>query len=115
VARAEVLAWFDGQSSCACLHMDIGVRGEERRRDVNDLMNRRGNLQMGKNLTGDDLVYENPPMLRVILKLDDVKVTVVGFQQMCLRAAPHFANEFEGVYRHAVCRERKSVAEENIT
>ena len=82
---------------------------------MNDLMNGGCDLQMRQNLACHDLVDKNPPVLRVILKFDDVKVTVVGFQQMRLRAAPHLANEPKGVYGHTVCRERKSVAEENIT
>ena len=41
-------------------------------------------------------------MLRVILKLDDVELAIVGFQQMRLGAAPHLSDETAGVYRHAL-------------
>ena len=110
-----MLARLDGGLARARLEVNFGVGRKKSRRQLNDLMNRRRDLQMCADLARHHLIYENPPMLRVILKLDDVKVTVVGFQQMCLCAAPHFANEPEGVYGHAVCRKRKSVAEENIT
>ncbi len=61
------------------------------------------------------LVNQSPAVLRVILEFDDVEISIVGFQQMRLRAASHFANEPTGVYGHGVWRKRKSVAEENIT
>ena len=47
-------------------------------------------------------------MLRVILKLDDVKIAVVGFQQMRLRAAPHLPDEPARVYRHTIRRKTDS-------
>jgi hypothetical protein len=56
---------------------------------------------MVQNLAGDDLVNQNAAMLRVILKLDDVEVPVVSFEQVRLGAAPHFADEPACIYRHA--------------
>ena len=70
---------------------------------------------MLKNSGCNHFVDENPPVLRVILEFDDVKAAVVGFQQMCLRAAPHFADETGGVYGHGIRREWKFAAREKIT
>jgi hypothetical protein len=73
------------------------------------------NLQMRKDLRSDCLVHENSAVLEVILKLDDVEVAIVGFQQMSLSAAPHFSNEADCVYRHRNRRKLESIAEENIS
>ena len=73
------------------------------------------NLQMYENLGRHELVDENPAVLRVILKLDDVIVAVVGFQQMSLRAASHLSDEPARVYRHIVCRESDSTTRESLT
>jgi hypothetical protein len=55
---------------------------------------------MGQNFSRHYLIDENPAMLRVILELDDVAVTVVGFQQMRLGAPSHFPDEAARVYGH---------------
>ncbi len=71
---------------------------------------------MGENFGGDEFIDENPAVLRVILELDDVKVAVVGFQQMRLRAAPHLPDEPAGVHRHGLAGRAKSVRpRESIT
>jgi hypothetical protein len=62
---------------------------------------------VGEDFGGHHLVHENAAMLRVILKLDDVIVAVVGFQQMLLGATPHLADELDGVYAHAICRKEE--------
>jgi hypothetical protein len=46
------------------------------------------------------LVHENPSVLRIISKLDDVKTPVVRLYEVRLRAAAHFANQSAGIYRH---------------
>ena len=77
-------------------------------------MLRAGDLKMRQNLRRHEFIHENPPVLRVILKLDDVIVAVVGFQQMRLRATPHLADEPARVYRHTICRKNKSTTQGSI-
>jgi hypothetical protein len=57
---------------------------------------------MGENLRCDELVHENPAVLRVILELDDVVIAIVRFQQMRLCAASHLPDEPAGVYGHGI-------------
>jgi len=54
-------------------------------------------------------------VLRVILELDDVEITIVGFQQVRLGAAPHLPDEVAGIYRHAPCWKSEIDFEESIT
>jgi hypothetical protein len=70
---------------------------------------------MRKDLTGDEFIDENPAVLRVILKLNDVVAAVVGFEQMRLRSASHLPDEAAGVHSHRVCRNRKFTTRESIT
>ena len=100
MARAEVPAWLDRSAPRAGLEMHFRVGCEEFGGEPDDLVTRRGDLQMIQNFGGQEFINENPAVLRVILKLDDVEVAVVGFQQMGLRAAPHFADEPARVYGH---------------
>ena len=57
---------------------------------------------MSEDFGGQDFVHEDTPVLRVILKLDDVTFAVVGFQQMRLRTASHFSDEPVRVYGHVL-------------
>ena len=61
---------------------------------------------MVENSGRDDFVDENPAVLRVILKLDNVEVAVIGFDEMRLRSTPHLADEANGVYGHKPARSR---------
>lgn len=99
---AEVPARLDRLAPRAGLQMDLRIAGEEIGREADNPMPRAGNLQMGENLRRHEFIYENPAVLRVILKLDDVIVAIVGFQQMRLRATPHLADEPARVYRHTI-------------
>ena len=94
--------------------MNLGVRRDEFGRKLHDLVCGTCDLQMRQDLPRHELVDQNPAVLRVILKLDDVIVAVVAFQQMRLRAAPHFADKPARIYRHTVCRKGKSTTRENI-
>jgi hypothetical protein len=70
---------------------------------------------MRQDLGGNRLVHENSAVLEVILKLDDVEVAIVGFQQMSLSAASHLSNEANCAYRHRNRLKLEFIAEENIT
>ena len=60
---------------------------------------------MGQNFPGDPLIHQNPPMLRVILELDDVEMPVVCFDQVRLSAAPHLSDEPARIYWHFKSKE----------
>jgi len=100
MAGTEVPAGLDGGATGAGLEVNFGVGGEEGGRQDDELGGRRGDLQVGENGGGQELVDEDAAVLGVILKLDDVEVAVVGFEQMGLGAAAHFADKAAGVYRH---------------
>ena len=48
-------------------------------------------LKLVKDFCGDEFIYQDAGVLRVILELDDVKLVVVGLKQMGLGTAPHFS------------------------
>jgi hypothetical protein len=60
--------------------MHLGVGMQEVGRHADHLVPGRGDLQMGQYFGSQHFVDENAAVLRVILKLDDVTVAVVGFQ-----------------------------------
>ena len=114
MTRTKVPAGLDTQAARSGLKMNLGVRRNEFGRKLHDLVRGAGDLQVRQNLPRNKLVYQNPAVLRVILKLDDVIVAVVAFKQMRLRAAPHLADEPARIYGHTVCRKKKSTTRENI-
>jgi hypothetical protein len=89
------------------LHVDFRIRRQELRSEPDDPVGGTGDLQVCENLPGYELIYQNPPVLRVILKLDDVILAVVGFQQMGLCATSHLPDEPARVYGHGVRGKRK--------
>ena len=100
MARAEVPAGFHRTCRGARLQINFGVGREEVGVERTISVFGRGDLQMRENFRRNQLVDENAAVLRVILKLDDVEVAVVGFQQMRLGAAPHLSDEPARIYRH---------------
>jgi hypothetical protein len=82
--------------------MHFGVGGDEFGRQDNELMSGARDLQMSQNLGRDELIHENPAVLRVILELDDVVIAIVRFQQMRLCAASHLPDEPAGIHRHGI-------------
>ena len=100
--RSEVPARLHFEAACAGLHVHLAdcFRGTHARCGC-IRYSRRGDLQMVENLAGDHFIDQDATMLRVILELDDVKVAVVGFQQVRLGAAPHFPDEPARIYGHA--------------
>jgi hypothetical protein len=50
------------------------------------------NLQVLQKNRGHQLVHQDPAMLRIVLKLDDVELAVVGFEQVRLSASAHLAD-----------------------
>lgn len=93
-------AGFDGLPARSDLQTDIGIGLKEILRELDDPALRGVDLKMGENAAGDEFIDEYSAMLRVILKLDDVEIAVVGFQQMGLRAAPHLSDEPGRIYGH---------------
>jgi len=61
---------------------------------------RAADLQITKEHRRDPLVDEDSAVLRIILRLDDVEVTVVSLDQMRLRAAFHPAQPTAGSDGH---------------
>lgn len=108
ITRAEVPARRNGLAARARLQMYFGIGGDEFGGQADDSMPGRCDLQMGQNPGRHEFIHEDPAMLRVILKLDDVIVAVVGFQQMRLCAASHLPDESARVYGHIVSRSPKS-------
>ena len=45
-------------------------------------------------------------MLGIVGELDDIAAAVIGFKQMSLGAAAHFADHSDSVQRHSVCSAR---------
>src|SRR6185437_1874784 len=95
--------------------LDFRIPLQKLRGQGNDLLFRSGDLQMGKNLTGNPLIDENSSVLRVILEFDDVAVAIVGFQKVRLRATPHLPDEAARVYRHTPRPKPESNNEETLT
>jgi hypothetical protein len=102
VTGAEVPARVDPDASRTGLQIDLRIGRNEFGGQDDDLMPGAGNLQMGENFRREEFVDKNPPMLRVILELDDVEVAVVGLQQVRLCAASHLADEPARIYGHTV-------------
>ena len=52
---------------------------------------RSGNPEIAQQRRGNQFVYEDAVMLRIVAKLYDVPIAVVGLQQVRLGAASHFS------------------------
>jgi hypothetical protein len=82
------------------LYVHFGILGQERIGDADDRSFRRRESQIGEKSGPDPLVHQNPPVLRIIEKLDHVTVPVARFDQVRLRSAAHFADQAARVNGH---------------
>ena len=58
------------------------------------------NLQILQKYRSDQLVNQNPAVLRVVLKFDDIELAVIGLQQVGLSAPAHLADVAARRERH---------------
>ena len=114
MSRAEMPAGFDFDEARTGLQMYLRIRFDEIGGEFHNLVCGACDLQLLQNLCRRKFVHENPPVLRVILKLDDVIVAVVGFQQVSLCATPHLPDEPVRVYRHRACGKSNSTTRGSI-
>jgi len=57
-------------------------------------------LQVLEKYRGDHLIDQDAPVLGVFYEFDDVEITIVGFDEMSLRAAAHLSKEAHRIYGH---------------
>src|SRR5687767_3571612 len=82
------------------LYGRAGIVGKERIVDLDDRGFRDGDLQVAQKRRRDPFVDKDAPVLRIVLKFDDVEPAVVRFQQVRLRASPHPADQTPGADGH---------------
>src|SRR3954469_15418832 len=82
------------------LDRDLRIDCEKLRREGDHRRVGGGDLQVAQKDRGDQLVNQDPAMLRVVEELDDVKATVIPLDQVSLSASAHFSNMPASVYRH---------------
>jgi hypothetical protein len=82
------------------LDVGIGIAGQEGFGDLNHVDFRRGDTQVVQKGRRDPFIDQNPPVLRVVVELDDVGMAVGSFHQVCLRSSAHLADEAASGNRH---------------
>jgi hypothetical protein len=82
------------------LEVKVGIGGDERFIDANDLCRGRSDTEVIQKNRRDPLVDEDSAVLRVIDELNHVAMTIGGFEQMSLRATAHLTNQTAGVSWH---------------
>ncbi len=70
--------------------MDFRVRRQELRAHLNQRRLRNGDLQIAQQHRRNQLVYQDPRVLRIVAKLHHVPAAIIRFEQMGLRSAAHF-------------------------
>ena len=93
------------------VNIDLGMSGKEFAGEADEAGIRGRYVKMAEKFCGKQLVDEDAAMLRVILKLDDVAVTIAGLDEMSLSAAAHLAQKTAGFYRHLRTRKRGAAGE----
>ena len=79
-----------------------GIAGQERLSDLDHGDFRSGDAQVVQKRRGDPFIDQDPPVLRVVVELDDVGVAVGSLDQVGLRSSAHLADEAAGGNRHSV-------------
>src|SRR5580692_999904 len=91
---------FDRPPAGSELNVDLAIPFEKILRDAHDGGFRRGDSQVGEKYGSDPFIHQNPAVLWIVAKLDDVEISVAGFKKMRLGAAAHLADQPDRVYRH---------------
>src|SRR5579862_2568529 len=100
VPGSEMPSWCHGDSLRPEVNVYFRVGSQEVGRDPDQFRGRGGNLQVLQKNRRYQLIHQDPAVLRVVLKLDDVEIPVVRFQQVGLGPAAHLADEPAGGERH---------------
>jgi hypothetical protein len=79
---------------------DLRVGGQELGRDANDPGGRGRNLHVLQEDRRYQFIDQDAAVLGVVAELDDIEVAVVGFQEVGLSPAAHFADMPAGGERH---------------
>ena len=90
----------DGSPLFTGLQKHVGVGFQEFGGHVDDSGLWGRESQVTQERRGDPFVGKDSPVLGVVEELDHIGVAVGAFQQVCLRASAHFANEANGVHWH---------------
>jgi len=81
--------------------MDFGIGGEKFLGYADHRGCRRGDAQIIEEHRCDPFVHQNPPVLRIIEKLDHVAVAVGRLDLVRLCSAAHLADQAARINRHA--------------
>ena len=82
------------------MKVDIRIGLQELRAQVDESNFGHGDMKELQKSGGNPFVHQNPPVLRVIDKLDDVESPIIALQQVRLGAAAHLADQAPGINRH---------------
>ncbi len=93
-------AGFHRNAPPAELQLDLGIGGEEVRSHLDYNPLRDCDLQIFEEDGRQEFIYQHAAMLGIVGKLDDIVISVVGFQQMCLGTPSHFAHVPDSGQRH---------------
>jgi hypothetical protein len=80
--------------------MDIRMRSKKLFAYVDEGCFGRGDFQIIEQSPAQKLIDKHAPVLRIVAKLDDIPMAVVGFEEVGLRAASHLADVADGGERH---------------
>src|SRR5271165_4831597 len=76
------------------------IRRQELGTDVHYRGCGRRNLQIPQEHGRDPLIYQNPAMLGIVDKLDNVEPAVIAFNKVGLRASPQLTDQTPGIDWH---------------
>jgi hypothetical protein len=82
--------------------VDIGIGGEEFGRQLDDGGGWSRGLEVIEKNGCDPLIGQNPPVLRIVEKLDHVEMSVIALEQVRLGSAAHFPDQAFGLNGHGV-------------
>ena len=80
--------------------VDLRVVAQKGIADIQNTGPGRGDMQIVEQDRGNSLVHQDTAMLGIVAELDHIPVVVVGFEQVRLRSAAHFADVPDCGKRH---------------
>ena len=93
-------AQFDRLAVRSQLKVHVRVLVQELLRDANHRRMGRRNAEIAQEYGRDPFVHQDPPVLRIVEKLDHVAVAVGRLDQVRLRSAAHLADQAARINRH---------------